>query len=172
MTQSRSLGHLLRMLNLRNERVHGGSRKSETLSIVKDFQNLLDSFFCAPYTFPLLLSWWRENQGRGDIFQDSCHVSLLLWKSLRFQRPRGNSSQRCPAGRSAPTGMLWPRCPGGATGHSPAMKLWQRLAGFSLLFNSSSFKGKCKVLFNLIYLNKKNQHWTLVLENSCMFGVT
>lgn len=127
----------------------------KTLSIVKDFQNLLDTFFCAPSTFPLLLPWWRENQGRGDIFQDSCHVSLLLWNSLRFQRPRGNSS---PARPSRPLGVdghaLWPRCPGRRhRPHSGSGNCGQRLAGSSLLFNFNSFKGKCKVLFNLVYLN-------------------
>lgn len=94
---SRSLGRILRMLILRNECIHDWSRKCKTLSVVKDFQNLVDTFFCAPYAFPLLLSWWRENQGREDIFQDSCHVSLLLWKSLRFQRPRGNFSPALPS---------------------------------------------------------------------------
>lgn len=143
------------------------NRKCKTLSVVKDFQNFLDAFFCTPYTFPLLLSCWRENQGRGDIFQDSCHVSLLLWKSLRFQRPRGNFS---PARPSRPFGVdghaLWLRCPGRRP--CPHLGSWncgQRLAEFLLLF--SSFKGKCKVLFNLAYLNfKKNLYLILLLENS------
>lgn len=82
------------------------NRKCKTLSIVKDFQNFLVAFFCAPYTFPLCFHAGEKTRGEGT-FSKTAVMSVFFSGKVSDSRGHGGTAaQHGPAGHSALVGTF------------------------------------------------------------------